>query len=133
MNSCPEYVLDSGALIALERADERMTALLLQVRRGQARLVLPDAVLAQVWRGGHGRQARLAALLGLKPEQCAKVPLDSDAAKRIGLRIRDSGHADVIDVHVAILGEDRDAVVITSDREDILRAGTGSKERLIEL
>ncbi|MET8158518.1 PIN domain-containing protein [Sphaerisporangium sp. NPDC005289] len=133
MNPSPEYVLDSGALIALERADERMTALLLQVRRGQARLVLPDAVLAQVWRGGHGRQARLAALLGLKPEQCTKVPLDSEAAKRIGLRTRDSGHADVTDVHVAILGEDRGAVVITSDREDILRVSTRLKERLIEL
>jgi hypothetical protein len=42
------------------------------------------ATLAQVWRGGGGRQARISALLGLKSQQCAKAPLDTAAAKRIG-------------------------------------------------
>ncbi|MEU9885472.1 PIN domain-containing protein [Sphaerisporangium sp. NPDC051011] len=133
MSSLPEYVLDSGALIALERADPRMTDLLMQVRRGQARLVLPDAVLAQVWRGGRGRQARTAALLGLKPEQCVKVPLDTESAKRIGVRIGESGHADVVDVQVATLGEELRAAVITSDREDILRVSPELKERVIQI
>ncbi|GII76056.1 hypothetical protein Sru01_10380 [Sphaerisporangium rufum] len=133
MTGRPRFVLDSGALIALERADRRMTELLILVRREEAQLIMPDAVLAQVWRGGHGRQARLAALLGLRPDQCAKVSLDTEAAKRTGVRIAETGHHDVVDVHVAMLAEDRDAVVVTSDPEDILRVSPGLKERLFEL
>ena len=68
------FVVDSDALIGLERARPELTALLLQVRAGRARVVVPDAVLAKVWRGGTGRQARIAALLGLSPQQCLKVP-----------------------------------------------------------
>jgi hypothetical protein len=45
-----------------------MTRLLIEVRSGAARVIVPDAVLAQVWWGGHGKQARIAALLGLKAE-----------------------------------------------------------------
>ncbi len=58
-----------------------MTGLLLRVRAGQACLVLPDSVLTQVWRGGTGRQARIAALLGLKSERCVTVPLETAAAR----------------------------------------------------
>ena len=100
------FVLDSGALIALERAEPAMTGLLMRVRTGQARLVLPDAVLAQVWRGGAGKQARIAALLGLKAGRCVTVPLETAAAKRIGLTIGQCGHADVVDVHVALVARD---------------------------
>jgi hypothetical protein len=55
------YVLDSGALIALEKASPLMTRLLMEVRSGAARVIVPDAVVAQVWRGGIGKQARIAA------------------------------------------------------------------------
>jgi len=72
-------------------------------------LVVPDPVVAQVWRGGSGRQARVAALLGLKPERCTTVPLDTEAAKRIGTVIGTSGHADVVDVHVALVAVDHRA------------------------
>jgi hypothetical protein len=133
VSSLPEFVLDAGALIALEKADERMTELLKLVRLGRATLILPDAVLAQVWRGGRGRQARLGALLGLDPERCGRVPLDTESGRRVGVRIGESGHRDVVDVHVAILGEDRAAAVITSDPEDILRASPALKGYLIEL
>lgn len=129
----PAFVLDSGALIAVERAAPAMTALLLRVRSGEARLILPDAVLAQVWRGGSGRQARIAALLGLQREQCERVALETDAAKRIGVRIRDCRHADVVDVHVALAAGDHRAAVITSDRGDILAVDPNLQERIIEI
>lgn len=127
------FVLDSGALIALERAVPAMTALLLQVRSGRAQLVVPDAVLAQVWRGGSGRQARIAALLGLRPQQCARVALETDAAKRIGMVIGNSGHPDVVDVHVALTAGEHHAAVITSDRGDILAVDPTLRERIIEI
>jgi len=83
-------------------------------------LIVPDAVLAQVWRGGGGRQARLSTLLGLKPEQCLKVPLETDAAKRIGATIGRCGHSDVVDVQVALLARHHRAAVVTSDRDDLV-------------
>ncbi len=129
----PAFVLDSGALIALERAAPAMTALLLRVRSGQARLVVPDAVLAQVWRGGSGRQARIAALLGLQRKQCERVALETETAKRVGVRIRDCGNADVVDVQVALLAGEHRAAVITSDRDDILAVDSNLKDRIIEV
>lgn len=127
------FVLDSGALIALERAEPVMTGLLMRVRAGQARLVVPDGVVAQVWRGGMGRQARISALLGLKPERCATVPLETTAAKRVGLAIGECGHTDVVDVHVAMVARDHRAAVITSDRDDILLVDPGLKECIVEV
>lgn len=96
-----------------------MTRLLMEVRSGTARVIVPDAALAQVWRGGAGRQARIAALLGLKPERCAKVALDTDMAKRIGVKIGECDHADVVDVQVALVADEQAAAVVTSDRDDI--------------
>ncbi len=127
------FVLDSGALIALERAEPVMTGLLMRVRAGQARLVVPDGVVAQVWRGGTGRQARISALLGLTPERCATVPLETTAAKRVGLAIGECGHTDVVDVHVATVARDHRAAVITSDRDGILLVDPGLKECIVEV
>jgi hypothetical protein len=127
------FVLDSGALIALERSDERMTNLLKRTRAEQARLILPASVLAQTWRGGHGRQALVAALVNLDPERCLIAIVDSAAAKRIGLKIGESGHADVVDVHVALLAREHRAVVVTSDRDDLLRVDPGLKEFIVDV
>lgn len=127
------FTLDSGALIALERAAPTMTGLLMRVRAGQARFIVPDAVLAQVWRGGTGRQARISALLGLKPERCIMVPLETSAAKRIGLAAAECGHADVVDLHVALVAREHRAVVVTSDRDDILIVAPDLQERIVDV
>jgi hypothetical protein len=127
------YVLDSGALIALEKASPLMTRLLMEVRSGAARVIVPDAVVAQVWRGGTGKQARIAALLGLKPEHCATVALDTDAAKRIGVRTGECGHADVVDVHVALVADAQKAAVITADRDDILAASPALAKLIVDI
>lgn len=129
----PTFVLDSGALIALEKASPSMTALLLTVRAGDARLIVPDSVLAQVWRTGSGRQARIGALLGLQPEQCRTVPLDTVAAKRIGVQIAECGHGDVVDVHVAITARDAGAAVITSDPDDIVAVMPALKNFIVRI
>jgi hypothetical protein len=90
-------------------------------------------VLAQVWRTGTGRQARISTLLGLRPEQCQKVPLDTDAAKLIGSRVARCGHRDVVDVHVGIACEQHDAAVVTSDRDDILAVSPGLADRIVDI
>ena len=128
-----ELVLDSGALVALEKARPEITALLMRVRAGEVRMLVPDAVIAQVWRGGGGRQARVAALLSLKRDRCARLRLDTPTAKRIGVRIGTCGHTDIADVHVALAAEDHGAGVVTSDRQDILTVSPALRDVIMDV
>lgn len=64
----------------------------------------------------------------MRPDQCAKVPLETTAAKRIGAKIGECKHADVVDVQVALTAREYGAAVVTSDRDDILAVDAGLKE-----
>jgi hypothetical protein len=108
-------VLDSGALIALER---RPGALLSDVRdlalHGGGAPVVPATVVAQVWRSGAGRQAPLAAFLG----RCRVGALDASRAREVGQLLAASGTDDIADAHVVVAAESGD-LIITSDPLDI--------------
>lgn len=54
-----QFVLDAGALIALERADPRIRAVFDEAARQRIELVLPTTVLAQVWRRAIAKRALL--------------------------------------------------------------------------
>ncbi|MBV9142609.1 MAG: hypothetical protein JO115_17140 [Pseudonocardiales bacterium] len=54
-------------------------------------------------------------------------------AKRIGLAMGGCGHTDVVDVHVALVARDHRAVVITSNRDDILAVAPDLQERVAEV
>lgn len=129
----PTFVLDAGALVALEKSRSVMIDLLMRLRVGKVRIVVPDAVVAQVWRGGAGRQARLSMLLGTAPELCVRLPLDTDTAKRVGAHIASCGHTDVVDVHVALAAREYGAGVITSEGDDILAVDAGLKNEIVEV
>lgn len=110
-------ICDAGAFIALERGDRAMW------RRLKAELLaaMPPlthgGVLAQVWRGGHGRQALLArALAGVDV-----AGLDEELGKAAGLLLgRAARSGDAIDAAVVAMASDDDRVA-TSDPEDIQR------------
>jgi hypothetical protein len=65
--------LDTGALIALDRGDKRMIALLQQVLARGCTFRVPSGVLAQAWHNGRV-QATLARFL--RAEEVEIVPLD---------------------------------------------------------
>jgi hypothetical protein len=90
----PGLTLDAGALIAFERNDRRIVALLLRNLQHGHRLAVPAGVVGQVWRDGR-RQARLARLLGAAPTEV--IPLDDRRAREAGQLCRVRGTADVID------------------------------------
>jgi predicted nucleic acid-binding protein len=113
-------VLDAGALIGLDRGLASVRGYILLADRDKAALSTSSAVVAQVWRGG-GRQARLARFLG--SDLVTEVALDTEAGRRIGVLAAAVGSKDVVDGHVALIALDRDAVVLTSDPEDIARWG----------
>jgi predicted nucleic acid-binding protein len=107
---------DTGALIAIEHRSRRMQALLDEIDRRQWQVAVPAGVVAQAWRGG-SRQARIAALLS--DVRTEVVPLDDPAARAVGLLCGRSGHADVVDVSVAICARQHNLRVVTSDPDDL--------------
>lgn len=106
-------VLDTGALIAFERGDRQVAALIEQTRRRRDRVLTSSGSVAQAWRDAT-RQALLARLLA----GVAEGPLDSGCSRSLGELCAAAGTSDVVDAHVALLAGDHDTVV-TSDPGDI--------------
>ena len=113
-------VLDSSALVALER-NERPMWVRLKAAQLEGDLPLTHAgVLGQVWRGGP-RQARLSQALGGIDVRA----LDEQLGRAAGQLLGSAGLADVIDAGVVVLAADGDEIV-TVDREDLERLAEAS-------
>ena len=111
-------VLDAGALIAFERGDARMRALVREALAIGAPLTIPAGVLGQVWRGA-ARQAPIRALL---KGPTTRVPaLDEVLAEAAGVLCGRAGTSDVIDASVVLVARRERAVVVTSDVDDLRR------------
>ncbi|MGH3814575.1 MAG: PIN domain-containing protein [Pseudonocardiaceae bacterium] len=108
--------LDTGALIGLEKGDERVRSLLQRAVTEGIDLAVPAGVVAQAWRGGP-RQARIARLLADPDVQV--VVLDDPTARAVGALVARSGHQDVVDVSVALCAAERGHVVLTTDPGDV--------------
>jgi predicted nucleic acid-binding protein len=110
--------LDSGALIALERGDPRVRALLRAGLDSGRDVHVVAGVIAQVWRDP-ARQARLARFLDA--DGVSSVPLDAATVRAVGRLCGLTGHADVVDVHIALHARLHDHAVLTSDVDDLRR------------
>jgi hypothetical protein len=108
-------VLDADALIALDRGDRKLGALLALAARDDHEVLTSSACVAQVWRDPAG-QARLTRALG----GIVEWPLDKLAARRCGLLLGRSDTRDVVDAALALLVQSGDTV-LTSDPDDLAR------------
>jgi hypothetical protein len=115
-------VLDAGALIAFERADGKMRALVREALKRRARLVIPAGALGQAWRGG-ARQGPLRALV--KGHTTVVPALDQVMAEAAGILCGRAGTSDVIDASVVLLAHRERGVVVTSDVDDLRRLDPG--------
>lgn len=107
-------ILDSGALLALERNDRTVWRRYKSARLSGSVPASHGGVIGQVWRDGGPRQARLAsALKGIKVR-----PLDDALGRKAGALLASAGTKDVIDAALVLLAEDGDEIV-TSDPGDI--------------
>ena len=120
--------LDTGALIAIERGDPRLQALLDEAAAVGAGLAVPAGVLAQAWRGS-ARQVRLARFLALPIVEV--VAFDEPEARAAGTLCGRVGTADVIDASVVVCARTRGHVVITGDPDDL--AALDASLRLVVL
>ena len=109
-------VLDTGALIAFERGDARMRALVREALKAGVRLVIPAGVLAQAWRGA-ARQAPLRALV--KGPTTVVPALDQVLAEAAGVLCGRAGTSDVVDASVVLVARREHAMVVTSDTDDL--------------
>jgi hypothetical protein len=114
-------LLDAGAFLAVERADRRLLVRLKEAVRAGFTLRTNGAVVAQVWRGGDGRQADLARLM----QAVDVVPVDDVLGRRAGVLLGMSATGDAVDATLVALGRTGDRI-FTSDPDDVtslIRAG----------
>ena len=119
-------VLDSGALIAYERGDLAVASMIKKAQAKRRPVVTSSGCIAQVWRQGGPKQARLAILLrGTK-----EVALGPDDSRAVGELCSASKTSDVVDAHVVLLAEHGDTLV-TSDAGDIEKMLHATQARVV--
>jgi hypothetical protein len=120
-------VLDSGALIALERNDRAMWRRFKAAQLTGEVPVSHGGVVGQAWRGRGPQQALLAkALAGIDI-----WPLDAALGRAAGELLAKARCRDVVDAALVLLAEDGD-LIATSDPNDIEPLAVAS-DRHVEL
>lgn len=110
--------LDAGALIAFERNDRSVVAVIARAIEHRLRLAVPAGVVGQTWRDGR-RQVALVRLL--RSEIVEVEALDDKRARAAGQLCGVTGTADVIDASVVLCAKARGQAVMTSDVDDLRR------------
>jgi len=113
---------DAGGLIAVDRSDRRILALLARARERGMRLTIPATALAQVMRNP-ARQARLSRLA--RQADTDLIALDGPDATAVGLLLARTGTTDIVDAHVVICARRAGQAVATSDPVDLRRISAG--------
>lgn len=108
--------LDAGALIALDRDDRRVLALLARARETSARVTMPATALAQAIRNP-ARQARLARLV--RQPATDVVALDRVDAAGVGRLLAAPGTADIAGAQVVLCARRAGQAVATSEPDDL--------------
>jgi hypothetical protein len=108
--------MDASALIAFERNDRAVVAIVTRAHEHRIRLAAPAGVVGQVWRDG-SRQVRLSRLLG--SDLVEVVPLDDARARAAGQLCGVAGTRDVIDASVVLCARERGHGVLTADVDDL--------------
>jgi hypothetical protein len=117
-----DICFDTGALIAFERNDRAVVAIVTRAYERGDRIFVPAGALAQAWRDGR-RQSRLARLLG--GPVVSIVPLDNRAAREVGQLLGVTGQRDVVDGSVVWCARQHGVSVLTSDPDDLRAFGLG--------
>lgn len=123
-------IFDAGAFIAIEGSNQQMERLFKAAQQSGTPLKTHGGVIAQVWRGGTGGQARLARAL----QMVETVPLDEELGRQAGILLARCGVSDAIDAALVAMAEHGDEI-ITSDPDDlnVLVAASGRRINVIPI
>ena len=109
---------DAGGLIALDRNDRRVVALVARAAELGIRITIPATALAQAIRNP-ARQARLSRLI--RQAGTDLIALNGPDATAVGLLLARTATADVVDAHVVVCARRAGQVIVTSDAADLGR------------
>ena len=109
---------DAGGLIALDRDDRRVIALLARAAEVSATIRVPATALAQAIRNP-AKQARLSRLI--RQPTTDLVNLDGPEATNVGVLLAASRTTDITDAHVVICARRHSDPIVTSDPIDLKR------------
>lgn len=121
-------ILDAGAFVAVERGNRDVVALVKRERLAGRAPVTSGGVVAQVWRGGSGRQVPMARLIA----GTEVVPIDESLGRRAGVLLGGASTSDAVDASVVCLAVDGDDI-LTADLDDLraLAAAAGIHVELL--
>ena len=106
-------VLDAGGLIAVDRLERKVGAILRVAQQEKMSVRTSAAGVAQVWRSGSLQTNLARVLAGIET-----ASLDSVTGRSVGEVLALSSTADVVDGHLGIIVRSGDTV-LTSDPKDI--------------
>jgi hypothetical protein len=109
---------DAGGLIALDRNDRRVLALVARATERGMRITIPATALAQAIRNP-ARQARLSRII--RQAGTDLVALNGPDATAVGLLLAGTATADIVDAHVVVCARRAGQVIVTSDAADLSR------------
>ena len=115
---------DAGGLIALDRNERHVIALLARAAERGFRVTIPATALAQAIRNP-ARQARLSRLI--RQAGTDLMALNGTDATAVGLLLARTGTADIADAHVVVCAERAGQAVVTSDPQDLKRLSPGTR------
>jgi hypothetical protein len=119
-------ILDSGALVAVDRGNRAMIARLRAAQRHGLDLRSNAMVIAQVWRDRHGRQAGLAQMLRAVDVRA----VSPDDGRRAGVLLGMTGTSDPVEATVVLLASPGDRIV-TSDPQDLAALAEAAANRAV--
>ncbi|HUJ51307.1 MAG TPA: hypothetical protein VLW25_13950 [Bryobacteraceae bacterium] len=112
----------AGGLIALDRNDRRVLALVARAAERGLRITVPATALAQAIRNP-AKQSRLSRLI--RQAGTDLIALDGPDATAVGLLLARSATADIADAHVVICAQRAGQAVVSSDAGDLRRIAPG--------
>ena len=107
-------ILDTGALVALDRGERWIAVLIDEMAKRNEPIFTSSGCIAQAWRTTGPRHARMAMSL----RTVDQLAIDENNSRALGQLCARSGIDDVVDAHVASLVQVGD-LVLTSDDDDM--------------
>jgi predicted nucleic acid-binding protein len=105
-------VFDTGALIALEKRKQRILEVWASALGAKRPILVSGAVIAEWWRGRTDRRESILAAITV-------VPVDERLGRSSGEALSALPQATVVDAIVMALAARHDAIVYTSDIDDL--------------
>jgi predicted nucleic acid-binding protein len=110
----PTIIYDAGALIAAERGRREFLAMHRESLAAEIDPIVPDVVLAQVWRGSAGQASLSRVLAG-----CEVAATGERTARAAGVACGRAKTSDIVDAVVVVTAIRLGAPVVTDDPTDL--------------